>query len=58
MYTQHAKSGFDASAYQITSGEHRHKKIIWCSFPYNPQLIRQLKQQVPSASWSASIKLF
>ena len=40
--------------YQISTGSHRAKDVIWIHFAKDNALIRQLKSAFPAAKWSAS----
>lgn len=42
--------------YSLTFGEHNNSKVIWISFPYDKELIRELKQLLPTAKWSITQK--
>jgi site-specific recombinase XerD len=42
--------------YQFSLGVHHNKKVIWIKFPYNNQLIKDLKTAFPNARWSTTQK--
>lgn len=42
--------------YQFSLGVHHDKKVIWIRFPYNNQLIKDLKTAFPNARWSSTQK--
>jgi len=42
---------FDVKNYSIEPGVHKGKNVIWIAFPYNQQLINDLKQNT-TAQWS------
>lgn len=46
---------FDVKNYSIEPGVHKGKNVIWIAFPYNQQLINDLKQNT-TAQWSQSHK--
>lgn len=46
----------DLQKYSLTFGEHNNSKVIWLSFPYDKELIRELKQLLPTAKWSNTQK--
>ncbi len=52
---QNAKREFDRKLFTFSFGEHKDKKVIWVSFPYDAGLILMLRQYV-KAYWSASHK--
>lgn len=52
---QNAKREFDRKLFTFSFGEHKDKKVIWVSFPYDAGLIWMLRQYV-KAYWSASHK--
>jgi len=46
---------FDKNNYTFELGEHKSKRVIWIVFPYNHQLINDLKKNT-NAKWSQSNK--
>lgn len=42
--------------YTFSFGIHNNKNVIWIAFPYNLQLIKDLKTRFPSVKWSQSNK--
>jgi len=47
---------FNAQNYRFAIGEHRNRDVIFVHFPYNPPLQKELRENFPSARWSASLK--
>ena len=47
---------FNSQNYQFSIGEHRDKSVIFVHFPYDVQLIKELKEKFPAARWSMSGK--
>lgn len=46
---------FDSKNYIFQTGEHRNRKVTWISFPYDQNLVKQLKENT-KARWSSSQK--
>ena len=47
---------FHPQNYQYAIGEHREKRVIFVFFQYNQLRLNELKEQFPTAKWSASRK--
>jgi len=45
---------FNSKNYQLSTGEHRNKQVIFVQFPYNQQFKNELKVKFPSAKWSTT----
>jgi site-specific recombinase XerD len=50
------RTTFNPSNYCFSTGEHNNKKVIWITFPKDPELIAQLRNAYPAAKWSATAK--
>jgi len=46
---------FNSKNYIFQTGEHRNREVIWISFPYDQNLVKQLKENT-KARWSSSQK--
>lgn len=44
------------AAFTCTIGIHNAKAVIWISFPYQPDLLKELKSRFPAAKWSSTHK--
>lgn len=52
---QNAKVAFNPVLYDISTGEHHGKEVIWLRFPYQKELIIMLRSNI-KASWSRTQK--
>jgi site-specific recombinase XerD len=50
------RMAFDLKNYKFSVGEHRDKKVIFVTFPYNAELQKDLREKFSAAKWSASKK--
>ncbi len=46
----------DLTKYAFSFGRHRNREVIWISFPFNNQLVSNLKNKLPAANWSQTNK--
>lgn len=44
------------STLDLTIGRHREKEVIWIAFEYNKDIIKEMKQLLPTAKWSNTMK--